>query len=679
MSLHKKLLSILVALCLVLAFVPALQTNATEPTPAEAAFDPYVFIWNSPYADQETMLESLPEYYYDYAVRYHCWSPHYICDAPLDGTLPSLAIPTLFNVVNYSELVQDEASAPEGPYASYSAYCSDFRTGAVPSSAYRRLNLEDGYFCYNEEGVYLGVERAHKIRAIMSNTFPVVTDMEKIQEQANAYLLERDGDEAVLVEGLTGAEVLSSSQAAIWHFANDANFLDLYCYTESASDWVESYRESQFKEVLYPEGHVNLMDRATNQTGNNIRSVYEYLIDLPGMEPQDVVLTDDSITLTGLTKQGDDQMTVFFTIDGTINEDDNLSLQASLGGKTKQFSLGASNQLESNEDGAYAVTFEGVDSTDLSADTPVTLCISGTQCVEDICFYEARPERGESARRTSQNFAGHSGGAAPVMSRMVSTIGNLNKTVQITKVDATSGQPLPGVAFDLYADTGNDSILLGSYLTDENGQIRVDTTENAYECYFMERSALPGYDAAQGQFGDGDVIENRWTSGSLTVSKELINSAQAQKGERFTFKLTLDMSTAPLTQNEILWMDADYLMGLPTCKTELDWTAGDDGFTATFTLEADESITIESIPVGTTYTLEELLDAPEDYIVTTLTDSVTEGKGTLVNGTVAQSNSVIFTNTEVEPIPETADYSGVELLVLMLLVTGVLVIKRKFL
>lgn len=220
--------------------------------------------------------------------------------------------------------------------------------------------------------------------------------------------------------------------------------------------------------------------------------------------------------------------------------------------------------------------------------------------------------------------------------------------LEITKVDAQSGNPLSGVAFDLYRKAEGDDLLIGGYITDAEGKITVFVVDaDAY--YFVETKPLTGYVPVSGKQEAGEV-SNSWNAGSLQVSKKLINETPAQVGETFDFKLTLDLSTAPVMGNGISWMTDAYIMEQLSCSKELDWTvSGEKKLTAGFTLNADETVIVDSIPLGATYTLEEVMTAEdrEWFNVTTKVDGETVQKGNTATGTLAAKNAVLFTNSVV--------------------------------
>jgi hypothetical protein len=160
------------------------------------------------------------------------------------------------------------------------------------------------------------------------------------------------------------------------------------------------------------------------------------------------------------------------------------------------------------------------------------------------------------------------------------------------------------------------------------------------------------------------------STGSLTVSKKVINTTEAQAHEQFNFRLTLDLSTAPVAGSGLSWLTAEYLTEQIESTQKLDWTVAEDGtLTAEFTLKADGSITLSEIPLGTTYQLEEILTA-KDRLVYSVTAKIDDGavqKSTTAEGSIAQKNAVLYTNElHEEANPQTGD-TMLPLLALLLL------------
>ena len=481
----------------------------------------------------------------------------------------------------------------------------------------------------------------------MRNSVTNLDNLSAYEQKVNAYLTATHGEDAVAVSGLTGSQLLSATQAAIWHYANGFDFSDPYPYQSSDdfANWSELTVDATAFQISYPDYPSSFMDVANDTTAPNINGVYQYLLSLPGESPREIMITDESISLADAVISGNQStVTLLVDVNGTVNADDVLTLTAKCGDQTRTFSLGSVNTLDT-VDGLYPITLTGISAQDCQS---IQLMISGTQTVDDVCYFEAKPTEETDGRKTSQNLTGFGHDVAPVYSEATIDVLAQASLLEITKVDEQSGNPLSGVAFDLYRKAEGEDLLMGSYVTDAQGKINVYVTD-AEEFYFVETEALAGYEAVSGKLEAGEV-PNSWNAGSLQVSKKLINTTPAQVGETFDFKLKLDLSTAPVMGNNLSWMTEAYILDRLECSKELTWqVSGENELTAAFTLNADETVTVDGIPLGAAYTLEEVL-TEEDRQWFTVTSKVDDGsvkKSNTASGTVAEKNAVLFTNSVV--------------------------------
>lgn len=655
MSSLKKLLAVLLAMTLMLGLMvlPAAAAEsedipeATEPVP-EDENDPYVYVH-----DPDSSI--IPEYYADYAKAYWYYSAFTVHKGPDDG-----ADVTVFNLVNTDALIQDADAAPGGAYASFPAYCADSSTPAESGTRYRLRNLEEGFFSKTADGKDVDPEAAGHIRAIVRHSFPAVSigDMENA---VNAWL----GEDAQ-ISGLTGSEVLTATQAAIWHYTNGLTHTGSpYTGDKSAGALYPLVQMLLQMNTIFPEDPVNMLETESETTASNIGAVYNYLINLPGEEYLDVIITDSAVSLVNTSVTGTDELydlTVVLQINGTIDSDDTLTLSASFGGQTLTYRLGKDGDLSAKAKGLYAITFTGLSRLNRSGDSTLTVTLDGIQQVNDVLLYEAKPMDGASAQETSQTMVGMASSQIAVACSDQFSV-SIPRTLQICKVDAVSGNPLPGVAFDLYVCENDEAKKLNTYVTGEDGILTVQVADDGLEYYFVESQPLPGYTTTDGTFTSG-TVENACTTGSLEVSKKVVNASAAQDWEYFPFRVTLDLTDAPLMDNDFDWLTADYIASILESTKELTWTVDENGLLhADFTLHADESITIDGIPVGAVYTLEEVV-TEEDRLAFSVTTEVTAGDGapvegsdTAVSGTIAQQNAVLYTNSffvvEETTVPET--------------------------
>lgn len=637
MGLFRKSTAWAVLVCLVLSLVLTVMPVTAQD--AQSAEDAYVYYW-------KPASESVPEYYERYARPYMLYSGHNVHHKGMDDG--GIFQVRFFNVVNMEELIADESAAPSGGYATTGAFCADAETYIVDGTAYRRMNLEDGYFNTNPDTLE-GTVDARKIRAVLRHSMPNLEDLPAFTQKINAYLTDTYGADAVLVKDLSGSEVISATQSAIWHYANGFDFGDPYPYrsSDNFASWSELTIAATALKISYPDYPSSYVDHADDATAPNINGVYQYLLSLPGEDPKDVVLTDDAVSLAdaAISGSGEDcSVTLFINIDGTINGDDDVTLSVKCGEKIQRFSLGRVNTLEKQPDGLYAVTFEGVSLEDCAA---VELDLSGEQIIDDVCFFEAKPTEETDGRKTSQNLAGYGHGVAPVYSHSTASALEDVSLLELTKVDERTGEPLSGVAFDLYKKQDGEDLKLDSYVTDAQGKVGIYVTDPE-DYYYVETEALEGYEPVAGNIAPG-TVSNDWSTGTLELSKKLINTTPAQVGETFDFELTLDLSTAPVMGNGLSWMTGQYIAGQLECSKELNLTANGTTLTASFTLNADETITVDGIPLGATYILEEVMTDEERqwFTVTNQIEGVSAQGSSRASGTVAERNAIVFTNAVV--------------------------------
>ena len=611
-------------------------TEETDPPTEETpAFNPYVYY----FSPSSSMV---PSYYSFYAKPFLGNSPHLIQAANFDGE----KYVYVFNIVNVSALIEDEAEAPEGGYASFFTYCADIETDLNYGAIFRRLNLEDGYFCLDANGNRIKVP-AEKVRSVLNHTFPYYRDTAAMEAAVNAYLTETYGEEAVLVQGLTGAEWASASQAAVWYYTNGAEFPDPspYFRTEDYESWGSNFTMFYFPQMMYTDDPINILEKPNEFTASNIRGVYLYLLSLPGMPCKDMILTENSLDVVGVIRH-DDQVTLLVDIRATIDSDDALTLTATYGGQTQTYELGKTNTLNARAGSIYAFTFDNQPSMARTADR-LLLEIDGTQTVHEVCFYESKPEGQLGPRKTNQNLVGYANDPGPVMCSDDLEIPEANCTLSITKVDAASGKTLSGVKFELFAKLDGKEVSMGTYTTDENGKITLSVDSDG-EYYFKEVSPLPGYAADTNKHTNG-TVENACLTGKLDISKEVVNESEAKDYESFPFTLTLDLTKAALMDNTMDWLDEEYVISMLESTLPMQWSVtGEDQITGSFLLKGGQTISVAGIPLGAGFTVTEVL-TEADKTAFTVTAAVTTGDGVAVNevvtGTVAAENTLHYTNT----------------------------------
>ena len=638
MQIFKRSTAWLLVLSLLLGF--ALSVSPMTQKVEAVEYDPYVFHLGP--ADS-----LVPSYYREYARPFVGWSPFEV---------GNYGICRMFNLTNVNEIQPekpdgfDSMTLDDKLHASTQALCADRGIAYHFGHTYRRIDLEEAHFASG--GTAEDLNKAKMVRAILRHSLPYYKNPKKVQDAANAYF----GSEKVI--NLTTEELVSAAQAAVWQNSNKLfSNSNPYAFWADfkASGNVDAYAY-ELNKCISKTSPINVYAKETANSRNNVNRVYQYLINLPGEEAEDVIIKETALSVEKAFLDGSGSncnLTMYVKIDATVDGDDDLVLTVKCGDQTKTLAIGGDGTLGDAE-GLFPVTVSGVSVEDCAK---VELELTGDQTVEDAFFFEGKPTKNTTPKEASQGFAsiGISTGPAHALVSVNPLEGA--KDLEITKVDGKSGQPLSGVSFDLYMKKDGGDQKVGSYVTDANGKIKVSVT-NPDQYYFVETKALSGYEAITGNIAPGRVT-NTWNGGRLEISKKLVNNTPAKPNETFNFKLTLDLSTAPLMGNGISWMTPDYIKGQLETSKALTWSVSGNKLTATFTLKAGETISVDSMPLGTTYKVEEVLSAEDQewFTVTSKVDNKTAKDSNAANGTIGAKNSVLFTNTVVTTDVKTGDLS----------------------
>ena len=557
-------------LCLILSL--ALSMGPVAPEAHAAQYDPYAFTLGPGSG-------VVPSYYDPYANPFVGWSAHEV---------GYYEIVRMFNLTNVSEILPTKPENFTPGYASFPAFCCDHGTPYRFGSRYRMLNFEDAYF--SDSGDY---ERAKHVRAIIRNSLPYYKDASVVQKAANEYF----GSQ--VVKNLTSGEMAAAAQAAVWTYTNYIDYgPEPYFCTVDFEDYGNDLAYGdEIRKSISTSSPLNVYENQTAYTENNINKVYQYLLALSGEEATDIIIKQDALSLKKVYFDGK-TLTLYVKITGTVDSNDELVLTAKCGSKTQTLAVGGKGTL-GNAQGLFPITLTGVSQADCAN---VQLELTGKQTVMDAVFFQAEPKGNYDARLASQGFGGYCAIGAPVYAASAVHALKDAEELVITKVDAQSGKPLSGVAFDLYMKQGGNDLKMGSFVTDANGQIKVMVTD-ASEYYFVETGALNGYQAITGSVGGGKV-SNSWNAGRLQITKQLINTTPGKPNTTFSFKLTLDLSTAPLMNNGISWMTADHIKNQLQSSKSLNWSVSGNKLTGTFTRNAGQTVDINSIPLGASYTVE---------------------------------------------------------------------------
>lgn len=245
---------------------------------------------------------------------------------------------------------------------SIAAYCTDVDTSAKSDTYYRRINLEDS--SYHADG------SAAKIRSVVLNSFPYKYDettISGLQDDVNNWL---ESQSETKVEDLTVGDALTATQLAIWKLTHG----DKYTVGDFYSGWGLEYSSADALNALkgrsiYTENLTENNPNSDETTEANVRLLYNYLMSLEGTDPKDDAISEfsfENIHFDITENETSYDVTVYVTVNATIDSSDDLTLAAVCGGTTQEKNL--------TQAGEYSFTFSGL--TDL---TEITLKITGTQ------------------------------------------------------------------------------------------------------------------------------------------------------------------------------------------------------------------------------------------------------------------------------------------------------------
>lgn len=298
---------------------------------------------------------------------------------------------SIMNMINMSAI--DKTKEATEPYASTMVYCVDAITDGVVGYEYRRINLEDAS--------YFDDETAGRLRAIMMNSFPHITDMSEIETAVNAWITDNNlSDTYSKVESLNHYEVISATQSVIWTITNNGKL------ASNAYAGYNGYGSKYYTKTWYEEECLFGIDdylSASEYTENNINAVARYLEALAPMAAQSTIVTEASFSDAEifLEKEQDGTYTATVTVNVTADVvgDTELTLTA-----VANDTVAADAVAVKNGTNKYTLTFKGLDSS-----CKIKLAIDGEQTATDVFLFE--PLNG---RDMSQTMAGFNSSTLPV-------------------------------------------------------------------------------------------------------------------------------------------------------------------------------------------------------------------------------------------------------------------------
>ena len=441
MNKYTRLFALLLCIPLLLSLFPVMGVSAAEISAGEKAT--YVLTYDS---DSDEYAGPELQYFTPYRVRYRM----------NNSSLKTMktCIFSLYNTV-------DDTVIP--------VYCSDIDTMANSNYTYRRINLEDSTYAASAAGL---------IRAIVNHGFyilPVGGETDAEHAARVAVELEALGT-AVGVTDLTIGEAIAGTQAAIWQATHGAslvyNDLMYSAYKTDISDTVRYYDicdEERWNGHLEYDGFngelFNLTTANDKELGQRIEAVYDYLMALTPMAPQDTIVSTASFRgVQGpyFYDNGDGtfDLEVIVTTDVRMEAGDTLTLTASVGDGAYSASAPLTGGTET-----VTLTIKNVPSKMKSE--KILLEIAGLQSGSDVYLFDAEGDRG-----TSQSMVGMADSRLPVYASITTErptqgtnrptggeeimgeperILNFYKTTLIPNEKGGYDRiPLEGITFDLY-------------------------------------------------------------------------------------------------------------------------------------------------------------------------------------------------------------------------------------
>lgn len=328
---------------------------------------------------------------------YYQRSVHRICEGGF--------IPAIYNIV-------DSAGKQ------YNVYCCDYEVNILTTGdkiAYRRLTLENSGY-YDEEA-------AKKIRAIVLNSYPVLSLNAMRENMRNAGY---DLNDSVSEE-----QLLSGTQRAIWQCSNKSEVENqkVYRYSHRITDGYSDV--IKVPEDTYKESN-EYYDKNINE---NVQKVYDYLMSmsLNGREAPTGAIVLNSVEVAPLSAGTSGAVDVLLRFELkndrhggiTLNEKDDLTLAANN-------QIFPCSEWKNEGNGTYSVMLQGV-----TAGENIDVTISGEQYLaRDAYFYEP-----VSGRNAAQCFVGVAEGMTPVFANGSFKIdGDAGKAAYLS-VKKTSNMP----------------------------------------------------------------------------------------------------------------------------------------------------------------------------------------------------------------------------------------------
>ena len=312
-----------------------------------------------------------------------------------------------------------------------------------------------------ENSGYYDEEAAKKIRAIVLNSYPVLSLNEMMQNM--------EKENYVLNESVSEEQMLSGTQRAIWQCSNKSEVENQKVYryshriTDGYSDVIKVPEDTYKESNEYYDENIN----------ENVQKVYDYLMSLNGKEasPGGIVLNGVQAAPLSAGTSGAVDVLLRFELKNdrhggiTLDEKDVLTL-------TANNQIFPCSEWKNEGNGTYSVMLQGV-----TAGENIDVTISGEQYLaRDAYFYEP-----VSGRHAAQCFVGVAEGSTPVFARGSFRIDEKTERLAYLSVKKTSNRA-GTYKFNVYKAENDTKELINT--------VEITTAE-ANTCVASEKILLP--------------------------------------------------------------------------------------------------------------------------------------------------------------------------------------------
>ena len=507
----------------------------------------------------------------------------------------------------------------------------DMPGGSQTGNAPAMYLLDSGEFAYCAE---------HEVSAEVGSSYIPTPVPEKIAGQLCAILMEGYNGgyigkypnlQKVAGPGLTAAEALSATQAAIWHFTDPNN--GPYYYTGTRTANAENVVDP---DTVDADEWGKLQKEYIQDVANRISAVYKYLINLkPAKDEAPVKLS--SITI----EQPEAHIVngeVVYKVEGTLKVENpykGIKVTVSIGDAAKEITLTDKKNYSFSFDGL--TKSNGTVTAKFSKDQDTTQ----KQYIRTVQYLD-----GSHNPKDSQNFI-----------RLIVTErdlkpneGSVSKTYNIPTYDVTinktgdnwtpntGSSPLAGAKFAIDITKGTKTIQnWKTEISDENGEVKFTGIPKGFSYTIRETAAPELYKVNQTEITgtsknpDKGLVDGKFHNtldrGDLTITKTVAGDTIDETTQwEFTINLKLPGGSS---------LPGSYLYTITRANGSIETGNISDG--GKVSLAHGDSVTISDIPAGAQYSVTETGADGNGYVTTS-----SDPSGEIKAGSPSKAE---FTNT----------------------------------